>query len=296
MKTEYVLRQLARTKHKKYELYVVSRIVHQLDDLDIKFVTQQYVSRPERYALLDLFFPQLNLSVEVNEGHHQNQVQADAIREKDIIAVTAGVERKVDATVTIEKINEQADSIVSEIKSLKEKLIRSNNFIPWDINTEYEPATYMQRGYLDVADNVVFRTIADACNCMGHNYKGFQRGGARHPYDKDVLLWFPKLFREGQARVGDWDNHISRDENVIWERHEDQTQREEHVLSHIENPDIHPHKRIVFVRFKDDLGFTLYRFKGLYALDKRNSNAVNGLKWERVKQKVTLSQGKVKVI
>jgi len=69
-KKEFIIRQLARTSNKKYEAYVVNRIVHLLDDISIKFITQQYVTRPEGRALTDLFFPQFNLHVEVDEGQH----------------------------------------------------------------------------------------------------------------------------------------------------------------------------------------------------------------------------------
>ncbi|AFI93898.1 hypothetical protein ABTJ_00229 [Acinetobacter baumannii MDR-TJ] len=41
--TDYVIRQLGRTKNKRYEAYVVSRIIHLLNDFTLKFVTQQFV-------------------------------------------------------------------------------------------------------------------------------------------------------------------------------------------------------------------------------------------------------------
>ena len=46
-KKEYITRQLGRTKNKKYEAYVVTRIIHLLNDFTIKFATQQYVTRTE---------------------------------------------------------------------------------------------------------------------------------------------------------------------------------------------------------------------------------------------------------
>jgi hypothetical protein len=55
--------QLARTKHKKYEQYVVTRIINLPNDLSINFITQQFVSKPKDRALTDLFFLQLALHV-----------------------------------------------------------------------------------------------------------------------------------------------------------------------------------------------------------------------------------------
>ena len=42
-RTEYILRNLSKISHKQYELYVISRIVHLLDDPEIEFVCQQLI-------------------------------------------------------------------------------------------------------------------------------------------------------------------------------------------------------------------------------------------------------------
>ena len=50
-------------------------------------------------------------------------------------------------------------------------------------------------------------------NVFGHNYKGYQKGGTTHPYYDDVMIWFPKLFPNGE-----WDNSISPDGKIIREK------------------------------------------------------------------------------
>ena len=67
-KKEFLLRQIAKTNKKNYENYVVTRVIHQLDDLSIKVVTQQYVTRRSGRALTDLYFPQIGVHVEVDEA------------------------------------------------------------------------------------------------------------------------------------------------------------------------------------------------------------------------------------
>jgi hypothetical protein len=66
--------------------------------MDIKFVTQQYVKRPEGIALTDLYFPQLKIHVEIDEGQHflkdGTRVLQDKIREADIINATGHVIKK----------------------------------------------------------------------------------------------------------------------------------------------------------------------------------------------------------
>jgi very-short-patch-repair endonuclease len=283
-KKEYIIRQLGRAKNKKYEAYVVTRIIHLLNDFSIKFITQQYVTRPEGRALTDLFFPQFGLHIEVDEGQHFSQanIQEDKIREADIINATGHEILRIDVTKSFEDINKQIDVAVNKLKWLRKK----RSFIPWDIESEFNSMTFIKRGYIDIVDNVAFKTIKDACNCFGHNYTGYQRAGATHP-DTDVMLWFPKLFPNGE-----WDNQISSDEKVIIERNEDEEKAKQHVLSHISNKEKHKHQRIVFAKVRGSLGDILYRFRGQYELDVENSNEKTGLIWRRIKTRVATYETK----
>ena len=277
-KKEYIIRQLGRTKNKKYEAYVVTRIIHLLNDFSIKFVTQQYVTRPQGRALTDLFFPQFGFHIEVDEGQHFNQanIEADKIREADIINATGHEIFRIDVTRSFEDINIQIDDAVKKIKEMR----NDSSFIPWDIDSEFDSTTYIKRGYIDIKDNVAFKTIKDACNCFGHNYTGYQRAGATHP-DPNIMLWFPKLFPNGE-----WDNQISSDEEVIIERNKDDKKAKQHVSSHINNKEKHKHQRIVFAKVRGNLGDILYRFRGQYKLDVENSNEEKGLIWRRIKTRV----------
>ena len=101
-KLEFITRQLAKAQNKKYEHYVVHRIHTLLNDLRVKFVTQQFVSRPEGRALTDMFFPQLEIHIEVDEGFHKNQIEYDRLREADIINATGHQILRVDVTKDIE--------------------------------------------------------------------------------------------------------------------------------------------------------------------------------------------------
>ena len=61
-KDKYILRNFSKIQHKKWELYVITRIIHLLNDPELEFICQQLVKTPDnkRY-LTDLCFPQLNL-------------------------------------------------------------------------------------------------------------------------------------------------------------------------------------------------------------------------------------------
>jgi len=278
-KKEYIIRQLGRTKNKKYEAYVVTRIIHLLDDFNIKFITQQYVTRPgKRKALTDLFFPQFGVHIEVDEGHHFKigSIEEDKIREADVINATGHEVLRIDVTKPFDDINVQISGVVKKIKILRDK----GQFIAWDIDSEYSPKTYIERGYIDISDNVAFKTIKDACNCFGHNYSGYQRATASH-LNPDIELWFPKLFPNGE-----WDNKISNNEKTINERNKDNEKAKRHVLSFIDSKEKNKYQRIVFAKVKGNLGDTLYRFRGLYKLDTQKSNENKGLVWRRTETRV----------
>ncbi len=124
----------------------------------------------------------------------------------------------------------------------------------------YNPQTYIDLGRISLADNVVLKTTKDVCNCFGYNYKNYQRGGALHPYEKDTLIWFPRLYENK-----DWINTISPDGLTITEKSTDETI----TLKKLEEWKNGPQKRIVFARVKDNLSSrAMYRFMGLYEFQK----------------------------
>ncbi|MER2079687.1 hypothetical protein [Psychrobacillus psychrotolerans] len=144
-------------------------------------------------------------------------------------------------------------------------------------NNTIDRAEYIEKGYIDADDEVAFRRIYEACNIFGHNYKGFFKGGAKHPYRNDVTIWFPKLNSKN------WINTLSTDEEYIFERPADANLVKEHMNHHISS-DIH--KRIVFVYEEDSKGQFKYRFKGEYEIDVQQSAKEKCLIWKRIMKRV----------
>jgi very-short-patch-repair endonuclease len=274
-KLDYISKQFARAENKRLEHYVVTRIWHLLNDLSIKFVAQQYVTRPEGRALTDMFFPQLQIHIEIDEAHHKKQIEWDKLREADIINATGHEVIHVDVTQGIEQINEAIDDIV---KRLLEKKFTTPNFKAWDIEAEQNPKTYIEKGYIDLKDDVAFRTSADAASCFGKSYIGLQKGGVKHPREARKIIWFPKLYPNGA-----WNNRISPDENTIWEISELPEVAHVHIDRCL-NDEIQ--NRIVFARVKSPLGDVMYRFKGEYKLDRQATNYREGLVWRRISERV----------
>lgn len=275
-KINYVTRQFSRAEKKRFEHYVVTRIWHLLNDLTIKFITQQYVVRPKGRALTDMFFPQLGIHIEVDETHHLNQQEQDKLRESDIVNATNHKIEKIDTSKGIELLNYEIDKVVEKIRLEKESTI---DFKPWDIAAEQNPKRYIDKGYIKISDDVAFNHSYLAANCFGHNYQGFQKGGTLHPKDKNILIWFPKLYKKRG-----WNNSISDDENTITEISENLNIINPHIDT-IKNGTVHT--RIVFARVRSPLGDIMYRFKGEFKLDVEETNYTKGLIWKKVADEVT---------
>src|SRR5699024_6051514 len=183
-------------------------------------------------------------------------------REKDRLKNKNNEIERLEANKDIKTIHEQIDNVVriinEKIKDLGEM------FLPWDGEKEFSPETYIKKGEINLRDNVAFRTCKDVANVFGHSYKGYQRGRTIHPYYDDVMIWFPKLFPNGE-----WDNSISPDETIIWEKNMHEHKVDNHINEIIQNQ---IHKRIVFAKVKGHIGHIMYKFKGEFELKPNSSN------------------------
>ena len=84
-KYKHYISQLERTTRKVHENFVVSSLMHDERLLDLLPLTQHYLRRDEdKYALIDLYYPQLNLAIEIDEEHHKNNHKDDLRRQKDV--------------------------------------------------------------------------------------------------------------------------------------------------------------------------------------------------------------------
>lgn len=279
---EYIIKQISKTNKKSFENYVVTRIWHGINNTDVKFTTQQFVNRPNGHALTDMFFPQFDLHIEIDEPFHNKQKKLDLDRESDIIEATNHKVLHVKITDDINFINKQIDVIVNTIKNLRVKKISKNTFELWDLKKEFDPEFYIKKGYLDTKENPVFKTISQACNCLGQNYKdGSQRSYVKSKVYENHNIWFPKFYNNDE-----WDNWISDDGLTITTKCKTKSKQIK-IFNNSINSVVN---RIVFPRSKDNLGFTLYRFKGIFKIDKNNSSIENGIIYQRINTRIDLKK------
>lgn len=246
------------------KLYVATRLLKELDRKDLELITKQAVEDVDNdeYYYVDVYFPQIKLCIEIDEKLHKKDYREEIkkLKKSDIINIKKLKVLKIDGTKSMDEIYEEVDDIVSiindEVDSLGEK------FIPWT-NVYNDSEFYIEQGYIDARENVIFKKIVDACNCLGYSYKGIQKGGLPHPVLDDYFIWFPKLYPNDK-----WENRIISEGNIIYERPVDQEKINKHIKDTIEDSRT---KRLVFAKIKG-IG---YKFKGVYKVDVEESLRVN---------------------
>lgn len=289
-KRDYLVKTLSRTKRKDYENYIINAIWHKLDNLELKPVSQQYVKRNNgKHALIDLYFPQLQIAIEVDETYHQNNQEADKLRMDDIIAAVIEDSNseficlRIDATQSIGSINDRINEIVSIIQ---EKACSKQ--LKW-LTYQEELIQIKQQEYLSIYDDVSFKKITDiANNIFGKTYKDFQRSGFR--VTETLYVWCPKLSVtiDGEARsvTKGWLNFLSDDWSYIDESKENQT--EDHRIALIEKDYNLRKERAVFAHYKDNLGINRYRFVGVYKSSGISPDNENFIRYIRVSDKTKI--------
>lgn len=271
-KSEYIRHSLTKVSNKTWEYFIISRIIHRLDDLEIEFITQQLVRRPDgTRALTDLFFPQFALHLEIDEPHHENSVAPDALRERDIITITdhAITRIRVSDEIDIKKICDDVEGFIKTLRQKKQEQVDAGSFEPWNPEERYLSGPVIARGYLDVADNVAFRRQDEAMKCFGFKGKGWQKGVWKIPDGSADSLWFPRLYRHDPR----WENELSLHDKTICQRGlTDEGQA--HNRKELEKERGMPEERsvIVFAKAKDSLGANLLRYVGTFRMDRETSS------------------------
>lgn len=297
-KKEYIARQLKRTFNKKYENYCITRIWHKLDRLDVQIITQQMFRRDSKHiALADLYFPQFNLIIEVDENQHLDSKKEDQKRteeiQKEVIkrkiahleeVVSGDLEVKriaVDDSKTLEDINTQIENIVKDIQERIEKL--GESFKSWT-NEKKKPQEYINGGNIKVDDNAYFRTILEVSSLFRKDYKGMQRCIFNVGNYDNTKVWCPKLrITDDDYKGNRFDNRFSEDGEYIYES---SIKRPVHFMKEaLESNEV----RYVFPQYRNELGEFTYKFVGVYKIDKDETLRLKKRAWKKISDTIDLT-------
>ena len=129
-KYDYLVKQIHRTAYKCHESFIIGALIHDAELAELKPCTQFYVKRTDGgYALIDLYYPQLDFAIEIDEPHHLENGGADDVRQSDIERkISCRFERiKVSEGDVLSQIAEVKKSLLEELKSRKNQ----NRFNNW---------------------------------------------------------------------------------------------------------------------------------------------------------------------
>jgi len=114
-KYSHYISQLQRTTKKVHENFVVSSLFHDPRLSDLLPLTQYYVRRDEkRYALIDLYYPQIHLAVEIDEPFHSLNTEADKTRQSEVEGQSG---------CTFRRIRVLENNVLEQIEKLKLEII-----------------------------------------------------------------------------------------------------------------------------------------------------------------------------
>lgn len=262
-KIEYLIKTFSRTKRKDYENYILNAIWHKIDCLDIRPVTQQYVKGYDNdYYLIDLYFPQINVGVEVDEAFHKSNRESDLKRELTIEEKLSSVRedtlfelKRIDATLPLGELTKRIEGIAEEIK---QKLV-DKKITQWD--TDVSIKTQIQKkGYISVDDFYRFRLITDVANQLFFKeYKGYQQASFNISLSNEpAQVWFPTISTKEKEEHSQWLNYLNEEWSIITEMNiREDGKAINHDLGEL---------RVVFAKIKDSFGIFSYRYIGNFRL------------------------------
>jgi very-short-patch-repair endonuclease len=276
LKRDYLIKTFSRTKRKDYENYIINAIWHKLDNLNIKPVTQQYVKRGQgKYALIDLYFPQLNIAIECDEKYHKKNKLKDAERELDIEEKLGAINdtkfhiERIDASKTLKEIDGEIDKIVEIIRNEYNKKDPKPS---WNI-VDDPVKEAKQKGSISADDDIRFRNIYnDIYRLFGKNPAANPRVRCTFNITDSAYVWCPKMASIENNKIisgnKNWLNLISDDMEYIYEKSLNMNNRKtpETYLGKKKNR-YKDNDKYVFGKVKDHLGQRYYKFLGVYYFD-----------------------------
>ncbi len=263
------LRRIGRIK--KWEVYVVTRIIHLLDDDNLEFACQQLVRDKDNdsYYFTDLCFPSLDLYIEVNEMGHDGREIQDKERQEAIQNSTTWKQLDIDVYEhqannkkkfkSLEDVNKIIKNTVEEIKKIKSELESSGKKIIWDYNAQYNPKRYIEKGLINPENNISFRYQREVAMLFGYKKQGNISQGSWHIKGTNETVWFPKLYNYSSKKGIEkwkWINEIDPELETIT------TQLE--IDGEVVNTPELLQRAVVFAHQKNLLGEVIYRFMGVF--------------------------------
>ena len=265
-------------------------------NIEIEPVAQQVVRRFDghghKFALIDLFFPAVNIGIEVDEEGHLKSEHVDKIREEAVLHVLYeengfdSTKLKPEVQILAPDLDETAVSELLRIKTYlgydaleqqineavdeicrRASLIRDRNpeALKW-VTPEEHQAEISRRGWIATDDRVIFSNVREICECISPANKPGGKGKSTSSVilkstEEPSMLWCPKLaIRDENGSVtavsDGWVNEFLPDGRI--------KEWNDNPAKMAKNLKKHWLPRPTFMQMRDSLGRPGYRFIGVY--------------------------------
>lgn len=280
-----------RTNRKKYENFIVNAIYTKVNNQELMPVTQQCIKNEGKYYFIDLYFPQINFGVEIDEGHHLNEEnkKKDQVREEDIktaiecevMRISIFDERK--KKKTYHEICKDIDKTVDRINFL----ISEKGSIKWISNDE-EKNKVIENKQFSITDNAYYNSITEIYNICGGKLDGSgdaeSLGGCYYRRNEKYHLWVPTLTIEHNGNTAaaktKYMNFLSEDKETITEISQNGFKEDEYLEKNL---------RAVFLRVKDVFGRKCIKFIGIFEFKNYEEGNNNKRFFKRIAETVEIS-------
>jgi very-short-patch-repair endonuclease len=283
-KLHYLRKVFAHTIGKTFENYIINQIWAKVEDFGLYPVTQQYIKRVNGYALIDLYFPQINFAVEVDEFAHENNKIVDKIRMDEIFGSIEGIDSERIKEESYDNVKNQINTVVDKISKKVKQLVPfkwEENWQEIEYKEKFEKIKKLKK--LLSSDIIGFERVQVTNDIFGMNLsKGYlQFGKSFFEISPNKRLWFPHL-----TPNKNWENTVSDDWNIIYEKYignnAEMIKNREAVQKIIEDFKIY-----TFAKYKNTLGEISYRFIGVFKVKEKNKMVTV---YERISDEVNIHQ------
>ncbi len=292
-----------RTKRKKYENFIVNAIYNRVGNMELMPITQQYVRSnidPRKYYLMDLYFPQINYGIEVDEMQHTKKyhIISDEERDEAIKEAIGCEERRIELYHKVESgdanmrsfddINSQINKYVDEIKELIKQKELVGESIKWLSNDDLKNNVININKAFNIKDGVDYNGVTELYNIITGSQRKSSWSCTFKP-NEEYKIWVPHLaVKDENGKVwcrNGWQNELSNDRERITETDTDNKLKETPARDYEE-------KRVVFMKMRDKYGKMCCRFIGVYQLYKSERNSKGNIvrDYKRIATNISIAE------
>lgn len=158
-KSDYVMNQLEKfgSMKKRFEMAIIPPIITDDSNLVVRPVLQFLVRRKpsNKIAYIDLYYPNINLAIEIDEEYHDLRQDEDANRQQEIVNELGCEFLRINAKIKTFNVGETILQIKNVIAVKLEKLKQDGRFSEW---TEPQTITLNQL-QSETQSTIIMKTI-----------------------------------------------------------------------------------------------------------------------------------------